>query len=347
MRRQRGGAKLITAIAAVVILALAAGGALLYGREQLKAPDPGSSKPVSVNVVQGETLDQLANDLQSRGLIRSVFWFELFARFKGLPGRLQPGRYDVSADMGASAVVAKLSGAPDAPPRTVTLAEGLTLNEMADKVAAAGIGVTRDQYIAATKQQYDEPFLASRPAGDTSLEGFLFPDTYTLPVNGTAHDLVQMQLDDFKRRAWPLLQGRSDAYSVLITASIVEHEAQFPDDLPKVASVIDNRLAQGMNLQVDATVLYGLGKVGQPMSQQDAQTDTPYNTYLHSGLPPTPIGNPGLATLKAALSPAQTGWLYYVSDGCGHNHYATTFDEHQQNISKYLGKPCSSASATP
>lgn len=327
-------------IAALVLLAAAGGGVFLYGRTQLEPVSGTHGAVVTITVTPGESLNAVTDDLASHGLIRSSFWFGVFARYKGLGDHLRAGQFNLDSGMGASAIIGKLESAPDIPPRRIVLTEGMTVDQMADRVAAAQVGVSRDQYLAAVAaDHFNAPFLGMRPAGDTSLEGFLFPDTYDIPEGATAHDIVQMQLDDFSRKALPLLPS-SGTYAVLITASIVEREAKFSDDRPLVASVIDNRLADGMNLQVDATVLYGLHKVGEPMSAQDQATDTPYNSYIHPGLPPTPISNPGVASLQAAAQPAKTSYLYYVTDGCGHNHYSQTEAEHEQQIATYLGRPC-------
>jgi UPF0755 protein len=146
-----------------------------------------------------------------------------------------------------------------------------------------------------------------------------------------------MQLDDFGRRVVPLLpSGAAQAYAVLTIASIIEREADLSVDYPQVASVIDNRLADGMDLQLDSTVVYGLHLVGQVMTSADEAIDTPYNTYMNPGLAPTPISNPGLATLQGALNPASTDYLYYVTDSCGHNHYSVTEAQHEQQVQEYL-----------
>jgi UPF0755 protein len=341
-RGEIGRIGLIFGVIAALVIAGAAGGAvLLYGRGQLEPVSGTHGKAVTVTVTSGETLDGVTSDLAGHGLIKSSFWFGQYARFKGLAEHLHAGQFKLDSGMGASAIITALEGTPDAAPGRLVLAEGLTVDQMADKVASAGLGISRDQYLGAVAHDtFKAPFLSLRPAGDTSLEGFLFPDTYDVPQGATAHDVVQMQLNDFAAKAAKLLPA-SGGYDRLIIASIVEREAKFGDDQPKVASVILNRLEQGMNLQVDATVLYGLHKVGSPMSPADQQTDTPYNSYLHPGLPPTPISNPGVATLTAAMNPASTPFLFYVTDGCGHNHYSETEAEHEQAVARYLGAPCS------
>jgi UPF0755 protein len=190
---------------------------------------------------------------------------------------------------------------------------------------------------------FTEPFLAGRPAG-ASLEGFLFPDTYTVPANASAHDVVELQLADFARKAEPLFGAMTpqQLYSALTVASITEREAEFASDRPLVAAVIDNRLRIGMLLEVDSTVLYGLGLKSDVLTQAQLHQDTPFNTYVHTGLPPTPIANPGASSIRAAVTPASTNYLFFVSDGCGHNHYSVTVEQHNQQVAQYLGQPCAS-----
>jgi UPF0755 protein len=349
-RRGRGLVIAFVVLAIVAVLAVAAGGVVLYARGQLEAPQASHAQVVTLEVTSGETLDELSADLESKGLVRSAFWFKWFARFKGLASDLHAGRFKLDSGMGASAVIGRLEGAPDVVVKRVVLAEGLTAAQMAKRVEAAGLGIGADQYMAEVRTgAFDEPFLAGRPAG-ASLEGFLFPDTYEVPQGTNAHQLVKMQLDDFGKRAGAVLQsasarGLKSGYELVIMASIIEREARFDDDRPKVASVLYNRIADGMDLQVDASVLYGLGVFGRSPTVDELHQDTPYNTYLHPGLTPTPISNPGLASLQAAAQPATTTFIFYVSDGCGHNHYSTTQAEHDQQAARYVNSPCPSPSS--
>lgn len=348
--RRRHGRGLVIAfavVAVVAVLAVVGGGLVLYGRSQLEAPSSTHGPVVTVTVQQGETVDQVASDLQSRGLIRSSFWFGWFAKIKNLAANLQAGQFKLDNGMGASAIIQKLEAAPEAKVTNITFTEGMTAQQMADKVGKSSLGITADQYMAEVKGgSFNEPFLASRPAG-ASLEGFLFPDTYAVPQGTTAHQLVQMQLDDFAHRTDGLLASPPNglsAYQLVTLASIIEREARFDDDRPKVASAMYNRLAAGMPLQADSTVTYGLGITDREPSDAELHQDTPYNTYLHTGLTPTPIANPGLASLRAAAHPATTQYLFWVADGCGHNHYSVTAQQHDQQVAQYLNSPCPSPS---
>jgi UPF0755 protein len=344
-RRERQGGRtgvIFGIVGICIVLGVVAGGSLLYGRTQLEPPASTAGSPVTITVRSGEPLDTLVQDLAGHGLIRSSFWFGWYARLQGLGSKLVSGNFVLTDGMSASYIVQRLEAPPQVGTRPVLLTEGLTAAQMATRIAAAGVGVTAAQYTAEVQHgSFTEPFLAGRPAG-ASLEGFLFPDTYDIPANATAHDIVQMQLADFARKAMPLLTGLSPAqlYAAVTVASITEREAEFAEDRLLVAGVVDNRLAAGIRLQLDSTVIYGLGIPGGALTAQQLATDTPYNTYLHAGLPPTPIANPGVSSLTAAVHPASTPFLFFISDCSGHNHYSITAQVHQQQIHQYLGKPC-------
>ncbi|MGD1054035.1 MAG: endolytic transglycosylase MltG [Candidatus Dormibacteria bacterium] len=334
---QRGRLGVLFAlIGVVVVLALLAGGVFVYGGIELKPADTGSEAPTVVRVSPGESLDQLASGLESEGLIKSALFFSAYARIRGV--HLHAGLYRVDSAMGASEIINVLEGPQYCPPVSFVIPEGFTIDQIADRVAATkGLDISATQYLAALAQTgYTAPFLSIRPAGDTSLEGFLFPATYTVPDCATAHQVIQEQLSAFQSQIVPKLPASpSQAYDDLITASIIQAEARFAADFPLVASVVDNRLADNMDLQIDAIVMYGLHLSGQPMSTADEAIPTPYNSYQNPGLPPTPIDSPGLATLEGALAPATTTYLFYVTDPCGHNHYSVTEAVHEQQVQEY------------
>lgn len=342
-RRQQARTSVVFAVVAtLILLAVVVGGTLLYGRSQLDPPASSAGADVTISVRTGEPLDTLVNDLANHSLIRSAFWFGWYAKLQGLGSKLVAGNFVLNDAMSASYIVQRLEGPPQVGTRHLLLTEGLTAGQMAARVGTAGLGVTADQYLKEVRTgAFSEPFLAGRPAG-ASLEGFLFPDTYDIPQNATAHDIVQMQLADFANKTMPLLAGLSpqQLYATLTVASIAEREAKFDVDRPLVAGVVDNRLANGMLLQLDSTVTFGLGLSGGGLTAQQLATDTPYNTYIHAGLPPTPISNPGVSSISAAVHPAKTPDLFFLSDCSGHNHYSVTEQEHEQQIQQYLSKPC-------
>ena len=336
-RRQAGRLGVVFALIGVVVVLIAAAGAtLLFGRVELEAA--GSGSPVVITVRSGESLSQLADALESQGVIKSAFWFSAYARLRGV--HLHAGSYRVDSAMAASEVIDVLDGAPYCPPVSFVIPEGFTVDQIATRVAATkGLDITRQAYLDAVAQDsYDAPFLSMRPAGDTSLEGFLFPATYSVPDCATAHQVVQEQLDGFRTNVVPDLPSGSQAYADLITASIVQAEG-LPNSFADISSVVHNRLSIGMHLQIDAIVMYGLHQSGVAMSAADEATDTPYNSYLHAGLPPTPIDNPGVATVQAAVHPASTSYLFYVT-ACGQTYYSITEAVHEQQAQEYEGKPC-------
>ena len=342
MRRAQGGrlGLLFALIGVVVVVALLAGAVFIYGRIELEPADTGSQAATVVTVTAGESLDQLANSLENQGLIKSALFFSAYARIRGV--QLHAGAYQVDAAMAASEIIKVLEGPQYCRPVTFVIPEGFTIDQTADRIAATkGLDITKADYLAAlTQSGYTSTSLSIRPAADTSLEGFLFPATYVVPDCATAHQVVQQQLDAFDQNIKPKLPASpTQAYDDLITASIIQAEARFADDFPLVASVVNNRLAAHMDLQIDAIVMYGLHMSGQPMSTADEAIDTPYNSYVNAGLPPTPIDSPGTATLAGALTPTATTYLFYVTDPCGHNHYSVTDAVHLQQISQY-GTSC-------
>jgi UPF0755 protein len=344
-RKQQGRSGVIFAgVAILVLLVVVGGGTLLYGRSQLDPPASSADADVTITVHTSESVDTLVADLANHKLIRSTFWFGWYAKLEGLSSKLVAGNFVLNDAMSASYIVQRLEGSPQVAVHQLLLTEGLTAKQMAARVASAGLGITAAQYMTEVQSgSFSEPFLARRPIG-ASLEGFLFPDTYTVPDHATAHDVVQMQLAAFATKAMPRLAGLSaqQVYNAVTVASMIEREAKFDADRPLVASVVANRLAAGMRLQIDSTVLYGLGLTSGSLTPDQLATDTPYNTYLHAGLPPTPIANPGAGSIAGAAHPATTQYLFYLSDCTGHNHYSVTEQEHEQQIQQYLSKPCGS-----
>jgi len=339
LREHRTGC--ILAFIAVIALVVVSGvGLFLYGRTELE-PAATSGATVAFEVSPGEGVDQVTQDLNAQHLVKSSSWFGVYASLRGLNSHLHPGIFNLSPAMGASEIINVLEGDPSVQTHKLVVTEGMRATDIASAVAALNIGVSAPQYMTeVTSGKFTESFLSMRPAG-ASLEGFLFPDTYEIPQGSTAHDIVEMQLEDFAAKAEPLLEGNHAPYDILTIASIVEREAKFAVDRPQVAAVIDNRLAIGKNLEIDTTVLYGLNANNAVLSESQLATDTAYNTYIHSGLPPTPISNPGVDSIEAALHPAAVQYLYYVSDGCGHIHYSVTAADHQTQVQQYVGVPCS------
>jgi cell division protein YceG involved in septum cleavage len=228
----------------------------------------------------------------------------------------------------------------------VLIPEGETRRQIAIRAHAAGLS---GSYLAASaRSSLLDPVRYGAPAGTTSLEGFLFPATYELYAGAPAGQLVSEQLQAFTERFGPRQIAaaqtlRETPYELLIVASMVEREAKLPGDRPKIAAVIYNRLRDGMPLGIDATIYYAVEQQQQiptyagELTEAQLHIDSPYNTRLHTGLPPTPISNPGMASIEAAAHPAPVPYLYYVAgaDGCGEQVFSTTATEFEANVAAY------------
>lgn len=320
----------------LVIVLLAVAGAVV-GRYLLYHPEVeiAAGQPVHISVPSGATTAEIADILAAAGVVDSALMFRYRARESGVDGDLKPGEYDLATGMPYEAVLEKLSAGPPIVTIDVTIPEGFTARQVAERFAAKA-GVPPEELLAlvttgAPQFVAEHPYLERAYSG--SLEGFLFPATYTVKPGVTATEIVEMMLDHFDTQLSTLdlsyAQSRGlDTFDVVIIASILEREAQIPGEFPLVSSVIYNRLAKPMRLQLCATVLYTMPAGTTSLTNDDLDEDSPYNTYLHDGLPVGPISNPGMAALSAAVAPADTEYLYYVLTGAdGSQTFTKTYDE--------------------
>lgn len=276
-------------------------------------------------VMEGEGTRAIVDDLKKSGLIRDPIVFFLLLKKTGIDGKIQAGQFLLSPSMTANEILQKLQvGKFDV---SVTIPEGKRAQEIAD--------IFKDKI-----PQYDETWREKLNQN----EGYLFPDTYLFPRNAGAEQVIAIMKNNFDKKYGDVINNTTlSKNDIVILASLIEREAKQAQDRPLVSSVIHNRLDIGMKLDIDATVQYALGydQIGhswwkKELTGEDLKIDSPYNTYRIPGLPPGPIANPGLASLKAAANPAQTDFIYYISDKNGNNHYAGTLEEHKININKYL-----------
>lgn len=321
----------------------------LLGRFDTPA-NPSDSSSRSFVVRQGDAAAQISDRLQSQGLISEARVFRWMVDLKGVAGDLAAGEYELSPSMKPSEVLAVLAAGKTKSAPLVTIPEGWRAEQIAERMAARGVG-SIDQFMALVKGgRSQSPGLASRPAG-SSFEGYLFPESYQADAKTTSDDMVNRMIEQFESRFTQDMRAKVAAqgltiHQVVTMASLVEREAVVPSERPLVAGVFYNRLRDGMLLQTDPTVQYAVA-LGQPNSQQrygwwkvaltkdDLAIDSPYNSYLHPGLPPGPICNPGLASLKAAVEPAATDYLYFVAKQDGTHAFAKTLDEHNDNVARY------------
>ncbi|MDQ4040681.1 MAG: endolytic transglycosylase MltG, partial [Actinomycetota bacterium] len=296
--------------------------------------------PVSVSIPRGAGVSQASDILAERGVVSSAFFFKLRAKLEGT-GEIKPGNYTFREDTSFGDALAALAKGPPPPKTTdITITEGRTITEANRLLRRTSL---RGSYAAAAARSTAlRPQQYGAQRSIRTKEGFLFPATYKVRVGASVSDLVNKQLQTFRKEfaTVNLRYARSKnltPYEVLIIASMIEREASVPKDRRLIASVIYNRLAQSIPLGIDATIRYQLDNWQRPLRMSELQRDTPYNTRLHQGLPPTPIGNPGLASIRAAANPARTGFLYFVVKPCGKGEHAFTKTdaEFQRAVQRY------------
>ena len=280
----------------------------------------------------GYSTRHIATELESAGVIRSADAFLLWRRFH--PGRsLKAGEYLFEKPATAMDVNSRLVRG-DIYVRTVVVPEGFNMFEIAQAVQDAGLGPKEDFLKVATT---DTNLIHDLSPQATTLEGYLFPNTYEFTRTQTAAEMAAAMVKQFRLVANEIGLN-TDVNDTVTMASIVEKETAVPEERTVVASVYANRVREHMPLQADPSVIYGemvSGNYTGALHHNDMQFDSPYNTYRHSGLPPGPIANPGKAALEAAMHPANTNYLYFVADGSGRHRFARNLEEHNRNVAAY------------
>lgn len=317
-----------------------------------RAPAPATQTAVPYTLPRGASAGEVGRALQELGIIPSARQFELLARLLGVQGQLSVGDYLLPAPSSALATLNRLLVQDAVPVRKVTFPEGLRIEEMAVLAEQAGFG-PREEFLAAVSRAALPPGLAEYLPPGASLQGYLFPDTYILPVDATMDDLVAYMIETLDRRFTPELRQAALAnglnpHQALTLASVVEREAVIPAERPLIAGVFYNRLAAGDRLGADPTVQFAVaqdpasvrefGWWKKELTIVDLENPSPYNTRLFPGLPPGPICNPGLASIEAVARPEKTDYYYFVADakaGDGSHRFAVTFAEHERNIALY------------
>lgn len=302
-------------------------GSLLWWQVGIRPVNPKDQSTKIFVIQKGEGIKSIAKRLKNEGLIRDQIVFFVLARNLDLSGKIQAGDFRLSPSMDAQTLAKELTlGTLDV---WVTIPEGLRSEEIA-QLLKNKIPAFKPEWVFELKRN----------------EGYLFPDTYLFPKDADINLVISIMRGNFQTK-WQEVEklGKPDKNrtmsEIVILASIIEREAKFSEDRPKVSSVLLNRLERDMPLQADATVQYAIGKVDtgwwkKNLTREDLKINSLFNTYVHYGLPPAAISNPGLDALKAAASPFHTRYLYYLSSKDGRMHYAENFEEHSQNIEKYL-----------
>jgi UPF0755 protein len=284
-------------------------------------------------VKKGSGLRTVATELERRRLVKGKNLFILWALLKGSAGDIKAGEYSLNQSMAPIRVFDILtSGAIKTYP--LTIPEGLTAEQIADLLAKK-ILVNKMEFISLVM---DKTLVASYHVDGPSLEGYLFPDTYVISKDIGARELIDVMVNRFWNVFNTLTKGQKDLMPLLETvtlASLVEKETGLAEERPVIASVFINRLKKRMRLESDPTVIYGLNDFDGNLKRKDLRFRSPYNTYINYGLPPGPIANPGRDSLMAAINPAKTNYLYFVSKNDGSHHFSATLKEHNRAVVKY------------
>jgi UPF0755 protein len=342
------GARGLTRARVGALLALAVAIVLVWFLVSLFQPFAGAGNgKVIVDIPKGSSSSVIGSILARDKVVSSGFFFELRAFLTGKRGQLRSGRFQLKRDMSYSAAIATLSKPPPAAIVVkVTIPEGYTRLQIAGLAHADDL--TGGYLSASTRSPLLDPARYHAPRGTANLEGFLFPATYELIAGVPAGRLVGQQLLAFRQKFGAEEIHRAHElgvtpYQLLTVASMVEREAQTAHDRSLIAAVIYNRLRAGMPLGIDATIYYAVELqkrvpvYAHELTVAQLHIDSPYNTRLHKGLPPTPISNPGLASIHAAAHPAHVPYLYYVAaaDGCGEQAFSTTYAQFERNAAAY------------
>jgi UPF0755 protein len=314
-------------VGAVIVIALVFGGIRLFSA-LTGTQDDGTSGEVTVTVPSGAGTSDISSRLLKAGVIDDAQAFTDYVIEQGAENSLKPGTYMMTVGEDFADILHQLTTGSGTTDVTLTIPEGYTASQVASKVEET-CGIPYDDFMAlvnsADAYATEFPFVAD--AYDNSLEGFLFPKTYTVPQNATADDVIRMMLTQFQTETasldltYPESKGYS-LYDVVIMASCVEKEAYFDEDRAHIASVLYNRLDTDMTLGLDVTVSYVVGKPGSELTSDDLAIDSPYNTYVYKGLPAGPICSPRLASLEAVCSPLETGDYYFILTEDYSNFYA-------------------------
>jgi UPF0755 protein len=316
---------------------------ILLQSKDLTQPVNPSGSEVNLTINAGESVPSITGKLWEEGLISNPGVFRSYLQYTGLDTSLKAGDYKLSPAK-SPIEIAKVIQSSISADITLTILPGWRTEEIANALPTSGFNITAEEFFTAV-HTHPGGYRFSACMKEDSLEGYLFPSSYTLPRESTLNDLLQQILMNFETQVNPELQNGFaaqglDLCQAVTLASIVQRESMMEDEMPIIASVFYNRLNSGAVLASDPTVQYALGYNQSqatwwtnPLSLQDLKIDSPYNTYLYAGLPPGPISNPGLAALKAVAFPAQTPYYYFraACDGSGRHVFSKTFDEHVAN----------------
>ncbi len=330
--------KIINTIVILFILVVA--GISFWVNEQLQPVDADQNKVIHVKVESRSTTNQIAHLLKQNGLIKNEFIFKVYSRITGLDKQLKAGEYALNSSFSLTEIINKIvNGSVQL--CEFTIPEGYTVQQIANILEQKGL-IQKEEFLNQVKiGDFDFPYKNDVIQSEYRLEGFLFPDTYKIPDYYNEKQIIQMMLNRFLDVYDSELVNKTkelnmSVFEAVTLASIIEREVRVPEERKIVSGVFHNRLKIGMPLQSCATVQYILGETKEALTTADTEKPSPYNTYLHKGLPPGPISNPGRASLEAAVSPEKVKYYYFCSKGDGSHYFSITLAEHNAAIRKYL-----------
>lgn len=341
--------KLLLFLVILIIIILIAGGGLLYFFIEYSKPVSNSPSPEEVffTIKSGENLKTIAENLENQKIIKNALVFELSSYFDSSQKKLIAGDYILKRNYNVKEIMNVLTSGIVSNERIIRIIEGWTANEIGDYFEKEGI-VSKEVFLSKVDATDSRKiivnktytFLSDKPL-DNNLEGYLFPDTYSIYKNSTPAQIIEKMLDNFDSKLTQKMREDIKAknqtvYNIVILASIIEKEVRTDQDRKIASGVFWKRMANNIPLQSDATVNYATGKHELQPSSEDLETASPYNTYKNKGLPPGPICNPSLSAIGAAIYPEDTDYLYFLTKPDGTTVFSKTYEEHLENKEKYL-----------
>ena len=334
-KKKKASGKFIIIIAIFGLIVL---GGIIYFKQGMGPMDSSNPRSIEVSIPESSSSARIAELLYEEGLIKHPLIFRYGIEKKGVRSKLKAGDYNLSTDMDLNNIIDQLTkgGSTSYNTARFTIPEGYEIRQMAVKLSEEGI-VDKDRFLELVndKSNFEDEYAFLKELDDNqSLEGFLFPSTYEIFEGATEEEVIGKMLDEFNRiyisEVEPRLKEMNLTFNEAITlASIVEREGKVDTERPLMSAVFHNRIKKGMMLQSCATVQYILGERKEVLSNEDTRTPSPYNTYIHEGLPPSPIASPGKASLIAAVNPADVDYLFFVlTNSDGTHTFTTSYEDH-------------------
>jgi UPF0755 protein len=342
-RRGRRGAKIFVIVLVVLVAIVAA--AYIFYQSGLKPVDPDSKQTITVVIYEGSGSSGISDTLKDADLIRNKTIFRLHTKFTNQAEKLRAGTFELSKSMSADEILEVLISGKNLAEQDVvnfTIPEGYNITQIKNVLVEKGL-VTEEEFLnEIANGVFDYRFVEGLPAGNERLEGFLYPDTYEVFADASAHDIIDKMLSRFDELFTDEYYAKAEAsnisvYDAVVMASIIERESKKAEERPVMARVFYNRLNIDMPLQSCATIQYILGEPKEFLTDEDTQIESPYNTYLHNGMPPGPICNPRIESIEAALYPDSNDYIYFVLSEKldGSHNFSADYDKFEQDKAAY------------